>query len=200
MIGTVFATLREAKPFLERLGIKLSKTTKLPYFKSHVINNKKIIICISGIGINSASKCIKYIIEEYDPGEIINIGICGMLNDKLKLKSIYIVSESVFWPDTDKGSFICNNSKLKNLECVKLATCKKPVFDYKLKNEIAKYADIVDMEGACIAEICNKNKIPCTILKGISDTAQKGQEKILFNNIDFVANKTADIVWEAYIK
>ncbi len=67
--------------------------------------------------------------------------------------------------------------------------------DVKKQSLLDQKADIVEMEGAAVAQIAQKNKIPCLILRSISDKAgekadinfQKFFEIVAINNSSLVA-------------
>ncbi len=192
MLAYIFATLREAGPFIQKLQPNNLNTLKTHRFTEITIKNIKRVISLCGIGIESARKNIQAIREQYPITEVLNIGICGTVKDELPINSLYTVSETFYWPDKEKGVYKSNLKLFKNLKEVKLATCKEPIFNTELRKKISKYGDIVDMEGAAIAQKCEEYAISYSFLKGVSDKADVGHKKILYQNIDKLAQKMAD--------
>ena len=68
-----------------------------------------------------------------------------------------------------------------------LATVATPVFDPVLRARIARHADIVDMEGAAIAQCCQARGVPLTLLKGVTDQAGAHDRQRLLQNLDAVS-------------
>ena len=200
MTGFIFATMREAKPFITKAGISIDSKISLPYFYKCSIGQKPIILSICGIGIPSAKKCTIELINKYSIQHVYNIGICGMVNDSLCVNEIYSVSKALYWKDDTTQAFPCKPEYIDTMKHVTLATCFEPVFDSELRKKIAFHADMVDMEGAAVAEICNNNSITCTLVKGVSDTANKGDKKTLYENIDSLSNKMTTLIWNTIFK
>ena len=196
----MFATIREAKPFMEKAGITINSKITYPFFYECKIDKEKIIFSISGIGISMARKCTIELIKRYTIQHVYNIGISGTINDKLYVNDLYCVSKALYWQSSNRQTFPCKAEFFDKKKHVTLATCIKPVFDSELRKEIAAYADIVDMEGAAIAEICDSNSITCTLIKGVSDGAYKGERKTLFENIDLLSKRMSTLIWNNLFK
>ena len=74
MIGILFATEMEAKPFLER-G-----------------EPENTVTVISGMGMEAARIATERLIREHGCTSIINAGVCGALNNRLERGAVYRVS------------------------------------------------------------------------------------------------------------
>lgn len=193
MIAIIYATYLEAKPLLGLLKADKGSKDKLPqYFE---IAGKELLICVSGMGFKPADKAIKGLLDKYGPEQVINIGICGGLSEKVRIGGIYQVNESMVLPDV-KNIYLSSALLPVNLfPQVSLISSKKPVFDLKTKEKLNEYADIVDMEGALIAKKCNEYKIPCSLIKGVSDLADTDNNKILMQNIGKVSSALAKAIY-----
>lgn len=186
--------MREATPFIESLGIRNTEL-KVGRSEGYSIGGIDIVLGICGIGVVSARKNMKVFFERYDISEVVNVGVCGALNDVLLINGMCNVSSVFLWPEIDKGCYTpsYNYYGRLGLKRLKLATVMKPVFDSDLRKEISDNADIVDMEGAAIARICQEKDVPCTFLKGVSDMAKEGGKEKLFENIDKLSAKLAEL-------
>lgn len=139
------------------------------------------------------------IIDKYDIDFVVNVGSAGALNDELNIGDIVIGKESVQHDFditvfghkkgyiTDLGVGTKADSKLiekcektitsvlnnTNNKCVigMVASGDQFCTDLEIKKEITKEfnADCVEMEGAAIAQVCNLDKVPCVIIRSISD-------------------------------
>lgn len=197
MININYATFQEAKPFLTQLQCEVPNKT-YPFIKSFRVGSQEIILSISGFGLKPAHNCLQEVINKYPISEIINIGICGMVNDHLQINSLYQVNKVLYWPDTGRGSFSCALFPDLSLQRVTLASCGEGIFDSEKRQQINQFADIVDMEGAAIVELGNQYGLSCRLLKGVSDQADTGQQKMLFKNLKHLALSMAQLIWETY--
>lgn len=162
-------------------------------------NNKRIVrgqlfgrnVCavVCGVGKVNAACGTQYAIDALKADEIINIGVAGGLNASVKTGDIYGISRAVQY-DFDLTQL--NGTKTGTLdECSenylpltltrtypqrKLATGDRfndSLKDYKLLTEELG-ADIRDMEGGAIAQVCMHAGVKCRSYKIISDLAGSG--------------------------
>lgn len=160
-----------------------------------------IVIC--GVGKVNAACGTQIAIDELGAKEIINIGFAGGLNDGVKIGGLYGISHTVQY-DFDLTQL--NGTKIGTLdECKenyiplaydgkfplkKLATGDRfndSKDDYLLLTKTLG-ADIRDMEGGAIAQVCMHAKIPCRAYKIISDLAGSGSTTEQFlNNLSLCA-------------
>ncbi|MBI5399307.1 hypothetical protein HZB07_01630 [Candidatus Saganbacteria bacterium] len=192
MIGIVFATIREARPFLLKLGTSVDEASNSSLFFNLSLPN--IIVCICGMGPASAEREVSQLIKNQKIEAIINAGIAGALNKNLQIGEIVNVSKVVNWPAS--GYYVADGADLwGGLPLAVLLTSSDPVFDSAMRSQLAKLADIVDMEGAAIARVCQKAKIKFSAIKAISDLAEENDRKRLFENIDVLSVKLAEILY-----
>lgn len=156
-------------------------------------DNKKLIVCNSGIGKVNAAATTQYIIDKYNPKYIINSGCCGSLDEKYKILDIILslyVTYHDFLPTRimmeqvpDNGCVkasekllaiteeILNETKISNYYIEPIATGDCFVTDEetrdKIKNETGCAA--VDMESACIGHVSKINNVEFISIKTISD-------------------------------
>ena len=141
MLGILFATKMEAQPLIDR---------GLP---------EGVEVAVSGMGMAAARIAAEELVGK-GATQIINAGVCGALDNSLKRGSVHRVSRV----GVDESPCLAvENSGLR------LATVDKPVFEPDRKKELAKQADLVDMEGYAVARVCKENSIACIMVKGVTD-------------------------------
>lgn len=146
-----------------------------------------VIVC--GVGKVNAATGTQIAIDEMGADVIINLGVAGGLNSGVEIGGIYCISHAVQY-DFDLTQL--NGTEIGTLdECKenylplavnglypakKLATGDRfndSKTDYKLISKTLK-ADIRDMEGAAVAQVCMHADVPCYEFKIISDLAGSG--------------------------
>ncbi|MDE6867793.1 MAG: 5'-methylthioadenosine/S-adenosylhomocysteine nucleosidase, partial [Clostridia bacterium] len=184
----VIAMDKEAEPLINAMTAVRQKSVCGKRVISGKLFGKKICVVICGVGKVNAACGTQYAIDKSGADEIINIGVAGGLNNSLKIGGIYCISEAVQY-DFDLTQL--NGTEIGTLdECKtnylplksngypekRLATGDRfndSKDDFKLLTKTLK-ADIRDMEGAAIAQVCMHAKVPCRSFKIISDLAGSG--------------------------
>ena len=167
-IGILFATEMEAESFLEQ--------TRPDHY----------IVTISGIGMEAAHSATRTLIEEQGVSRIVNAGVCGALDDALARGSVFPVSE-VLTEDH------CDSVSLQPAPHGKrLVTVDQPVFQTERKAKLATFADLVDMEGFVIAKLCHEHRIPCVLIKGITDFGDATGKADIKKHIARVSKKVTE--------
>jgi len=170
MIGILFATGMEAHPFIEK-GVP-----------------DDVVLRISGMGMPAAHATTKELIEKHGCTTIINAGVCGALDNQLERGSVHRVSS------VDIEGESCPVSVEK--KGLRLMSVEAPVFEPARKTELSKRADLVDMEGYAVACVCETHKIPCILIKGITDFGDEEGKADIKKNIDLVSETVAENVVE----
>lgn len=162
------------------------------------LGNNEIILAKGGIGKTAAGSFVTTIIERYHPDYVINMGIAGGYDRKLKPLDIVIATAALYY-DVDMTSDEFSKVQYGQLEEMPLlfkssqelldfvettgttinfgyiATGDQFVTDYQHVNEIVKkhFSDLpivaFDMESAAILHVCYLHQIPCLIVRSISD-------------------------------
>ena len=148
MIGIIFATNEEAAPFL---------ATKPP---------SNVLVEISGIGLESARLSSERLVQK-GVKAIVNPGICAGLHNRVKRGSVYRVASVV----TEELKAAVNVGLGVGLK--KLISVEKPLHDIEKRKKFARDYDLLDMEGYAVARVCEKNNIPCLLLKAVTDFGDK---------------------------
>ena len=173
---------------------KLENTNKILGIYEGNFDNKKIILCLSGIGKVNAAILTQYLIDNYKPDYIINSGCCGSLVEEGNVLDTILVSYATyhdFTPTRIMESCIPNNGKIqvdKTLFALAEDILKENNIAYKvggiasgdcfvtdniMRDDIYNRTGCiaVDMESASIAHTASKNQIPFLIIRSISDFA-----------------------------
>lgn len=193
MIALIFATDREAKPFLLKAGLGAAGSERQAIFDMRP--GKQIVVCICGMGQKEALENTRRLLGEYPVVSVINAGIAGALIEGIIPGEIFRITSILAWPAIS-GACPCVSDRWPALRSASLATVVQPVFDPTLRREIAAFADLVDMEGVVIAQACREKNIPFHAVKGVTDLSGEGDRKTLFANLDKVSATIADLLWK----
>ena len=200
MIGLVFATLQEARPFLAMCNAGQSITNPFTIYQTATAPQLRIII--SGMGKVAAAAAAQALILSHQAQIVINAGACGALRDAAELAVGQLVNVSTavegdheLFGKRPQAIQCCDQLSL-SLPTARLVTCDRPVFDVQRRNACAKLGDVVDMEGAAIARVTDWYQIPCQMIKGITDAAQPTHRKTLLENLNSVSEQIGQLLWK----
>ena len=204
----VIAMDKEAKPVTARMTRVKEKQISGKRVIFGTLFKKKTAVVICGVGKVNAACGAQIAIDLLKADKIVNIGVAGGLNDSVEVGKMYCISAAVQY-DFDLTQL--NGGKIGTLdECKtnylplahgkvyplrKLATGDRfndnPA-DYRLLTQTLN-ADIRDMEGAAIAQVCMHADVPCYSYKIISDLAGSGSttEQYL-NNLEICFNTLSE--------
>jgi len=174
------------------------------------IEEKRCVLVRSGVGKVNAASTAQLMIDKFYVDYIINVGSAGAAHENLNIGDVVIANKLVQYDFniTDIGNYepgeICeigkymySDSRLIDL-CgdaikemsdtsfrVKIGVigtadmfCARPELTNKIRENFQ--VECLEMEGAAIAQVCNLDKIPCLVIRGISDTPN-GNNKIDFH-------------------
>ncbi len=155
MIGIIFATEREAQPFLDQ-G-----------------EREGVVTVICGMGMEAARVATEELIAKHEITTVINAGVCGALINRIERGAVYRVS----MVSTEELKAAVNVGIGIGLK--RLVTVDEAVFDPARKKELSTYGELVDMEGYAVARVCEAHDIPCILIKGVTDFGDgNGKEDI----------------------
>lgn len=191
-IGVVCAILREAKPLIDRY--ELSQTASKPFaVYQGEINQIPVTLTISGLGKVSAAMATQQLIQQYNASQVINLGICGALDDQLKIGDlvygqtfvqhdfrISLPNAHPCWVPVSKSHLIETKQPrwLASFTAAKTVTMASgDHFVNDRRDKLALYeltgAATCDMESAAIAQVCYVLDIPFASLRAVSDIAEE---------------------------
>ncbi len=195
MITILFATNREARPFLALVGAAPAETVPFAVYRSAA--HPRLQIVVSRMGKIAAATACQAMILMHGATHIVNPGACGALRDapELAVGNLVRISEASEGDHEIFGKRVppvaCGTGLGSALPAARLVTNDRPVFDALRRDEYAQYGDVVDMEGAAVARMAALYGVPCDLIKGITDTAQHLERDTLLRNLDAVCERIA---------
>lgn len=196
VIGIIGAMDIEIQLIKDRMIIANKKQYAGFIFYVGKYKDLNIVLTSCGVGKVNASSCTQILIDRFNVTEIINTGIAGSLNEKVKLGDI-VISDNVTYHDVRQvqmkscfpfKEFFTANEQLKGLvikayensifnnydyHIGRIVTGEAFVSDNNLKNAIITDYNphCVEMEGGAIGHVAEINGIPFIIIRSISDNA-----------------------------
>lgn len=196
-IGMIVAV--EIDAVLNKYGIPIQelKFTGYSVFQ-YKLGERNLFVIHSGAGEIAATMATQFLITQFNVDLIVNFGVVGGLTQKMTLVKTCIVESVVHYDfDTseadgsDVGRYLAYPSVYipTTKEIVDKALAIEPSlrkvicasgdkFIAKKERKEALHdiykADICEMEAAGIVLTCNKNKIPCLLIKTVSDSVSGG--------------------------
>ena len=167
VIGLTMATLLEAAPYIEGLGLAESEGEPFAVYQG---DRNRLIL--SGIGKANAAMACAYLIQRYHPTCILNLGAAGGTDSRTNLGECFHVTK-VIEPDRSHlrtgTPYEHAPDVLEGFPGVTLATQDRPVTDAGRRAEVAIHAELVDMEAAAVVQAARRFRLPCYLFKFVSD-------------------------------
>lgn len=194
MIGVLYATSLEAAPFLEITG-----ATNLggDGFVCHgfVLNRGgKGVVLVSGMGKANAERGADYLFRNHGVKVMVNPGICGAVSPGIPVGGVFGISEVRDGENPSFGEWSSGLWDWPDLGVARLMTFDKPVFDKTVKENAARFCDLVDMEGVAVVRASRRLGIPSYLIKGVSDFAGDGERDMLQENLHAVSLRIAHML------
>jgi adenosylhomocysteine nucleosidase len=178
MIGIVYATMREAAPFLKLVAAEPLTRRPMPLFVTSG-DKAAALVAVSGMGKVAAAMAATHLVVAHEVTLLLNAGLCGQLTQhrRWQVGDLLRVS-SVVEGDCDRlgqaaPRLDCDAHCFSQLESARLVTSDRPVFQTDRRGQLALLGELADMEGAAVAWVARRYDIPCAMLKGISDSADE---------------------------
>ncbi len=211
-IGIIFAMREELDEFLKIISITRETTVYDITFYEGMIENNNCILVESGVGKVNAARVTQLLIDKMKPDYILNVGVAGSISEEVNLKDIVIGTKMVEH-DFDITAFnhekgfipgigvyinnsrelvdICKGIKGSDVHFGVIASADKFVTDKEESKQISKDFDAlcVEMEGASISQVCFLCAIPCLVIRSISDSIYKGNNKETYEDLLNEASK-----------
>lgn len=203
MIGIIGAMNVEIEKLQAEIQNPVKKQVSGITYVSGTIHSQDVVIAVCGIGKVFAGVCAQTMILEYQPNQIINIGVGGTLTKELTIGDI-AVANAMVQHDMDTSPIgdpigLISGINLIELPCdegivTKLRECLKAhkvnsvvgtiasgdqfIANDSQRSFISKQFGAIacEMEGAAIAQVCYINKVPCGVIRSISDSADHSAE------------------------
>lgn len=203
MIGIIGAMDIEVDILKKMTEDKVTETVSGVEFCLGKLFGREVVIAKCGIGKVFAALCAEAMILKYKPDLIINTGVAGSLSENLSTLDV-AVSRAVVEHDFDTSALGDKKGHVCGLESIEIhadaamsraiegivrgmgVNCEYGVIASgdEFISSTAKKAEIVrefgavacEMEGGAIGHVCHVNKIPFTVVRAISDSADGSSE------------------------
>lgn len=202
IIGIIVATEKEKQAFLEVFGEPdYIYDDHEPGYKIYTwltpMGDRKIHLLCSSYGEIAAAAATQYLIDKCRVYYIINYGVAGGLHEDHTAHKVGVVKKVVHYGfdlsadgypvgkyPNQENLFISPEEEalpqeiLADLPEFVCASADKFVGPGKPKQKLRRKfgADICEMEAAGIVITCNRNHVPCSLIKSVSDGVDEGGE------------------------
>ncbi|MGV8984470.1 5'-methylthioadenosine/S-adenosylhomocysteine nucleosidase [Clostridium sp.] len=196
-IGMIVAV--EIEAVLNKYGVPIKKLEFTGYsVYQYKLDENNLFVIHSGAGQIAAAMSTQFLISQFKVNLIVNFGVVGGLTHEMALARTCIVESVVHYDFDTSEADGCDVGRYLDYPSVYISTTKE-IMDKALESEpllkkvicasgdkfIASKekkeelhnsfnADICEMEAAGIVLTCNKNKIPCLLIKTVSDSITGG--------------------------
>jgi adenosylhomocysteine nucleosidase len=166
----LFALRRESAPFTRDLR-PYWKRRDAPYSaRMFATRREPITVLETGVGAARAAAAARWLLDTHRPRLVVACGFAGALSPVLRVGDVLLASE-VVEPDDDLHWRTAVPVELGDLPIGRLVTVKQLAGRPAGKRTLARQAGavMVDMESAAIAEACQERRVPCAVVRAISD-------------------------------
>ncbi len=195
-IGIFTAMQKEATSFLSD-GTVAEKVGDFSFYRFKLGRNDAVLCCPPYVGEIAAASATQLLITRFNSNIVLNFGVVGALTADISLREFVYVRDVVHYDmDTSvvdgepagrygcfddiavkTNEFLLNKAlAVKALPLVRCASADKFVDGAEQKAALRDQfgADICDMESAGVLFTCNFNRVPCILIKCISDSLGGG--------------------------
>jgi adenosylhomocysteine nucleosidase len=132
-----------------------------------------VLVMETGVGARCARDAVQWLFNEYEPQMVVACGFAGALSPTLQVGDVLLASEVVEPGEDDLHWRTTVPAELGDLPVGRILTAPRLVANPADKKSFARQtgAIAVDMESAAIAEACQEHRVPCAVVRTISDTA-----------------------------
>lgn len=221
MVGIIGAMQQEVREIRAMMTDAVTENAGGVEFTCGKIGKESVVAAVCGIGKVFAAMCAQAMILRYRPDCIWNLGVGGALHPEYRILDL-AVAEAVVQHDLDLSPLGIPRGTVMELgidriPCdpewqAKIASAAEKaglhvhraliasgdtfVASAELKESIRTRfgADVVEMEGAAIGQVCRVNGVPFCVVRSISDGAGDGGELDYLAFCDAAAKNTAAVV------
>ena len=226
MIGIIGALDIELERLIDAMQEPVHREISGVPFTCGKLLGTDVVIARAGVGKVNAAVCAQTMALIYEPELIINSGVSGALSPELRVGDVVIGTDVVqhdvdttamgdepgFVSTVDRLSFPLDNFASTAIAAAaeelgiravrgRIASGDQFVASTARKEEIVRLFSAVtcEMEAGAIAHVCFLNRIPCAVIRSISDG---GNEEALMSYEEFLplAAKNSSELTLAYLK
>jgi adenosylhomocysteine nucleosidase len=130
-----------------------------------------ITVLETGVGAARAAEATRWLLDTHPPRLVVACGFAGALSSTLNVGDVLLASE-VVEPDDELHWRTAVPTEFGDLPVGRLVTVSQLVGRPSDKRSLARQtgAVAVDMESAAIAKVCQERRVPCAVVRAISDS------------------------------
>lgn len=217
--GVMGAMPEEVRLLTEQLTQRSTRRVADVEFVSGIYEGRRVVACCAGMGKVNAAAAAQILISVFGVQRLIFSGIAGNMSKDLSVGDV-VISTTLCHHDIDDFTYentglvahdytadpqlvataaaACRALGLHAL-CGRIATGEKFIGDSAVKADIAARCHplCVEMEGAAVAQVAEKNGVPFVVIRTVSDNADEAAlEKLVVRQFDVTeyCNTAAAIV------
>lgn len=228
VIGIIGAMEEEIEILRDKMKVEDTEKVAGMVFHKGKLGGENIVLVRSGVGKVNAATCTQALIDHFGVDYIINSGVAGGVDPKIKVGDIVISKDAVQHdmdvtalgekpgaiPRMNQTYFEADAKLIKlangaakglsediNIHLGRIASGDQFIASAEKKENIINHFSpyAVEMEGAAIAHVAYLNKVPFVIIRSISDDASSGAE-MKYEDFVKLAAKNASYMIEHMLK
>ncbi len=217
-VGIICAGDSELEPFLEVLPEESVVEKAMLKFHTSTFAGHEIVFLYSGVCKVNAAVAAQILIDEFKVSAVINSGVAGGMDPKLRIFDTVISTEVAYhdvaaniltefhpWMKSpffaadknllDKTRMVAKEIKTKgNIFWGRMVTGEAFITDDGRQEILEKFSPLsVDMETGSIAHVCHVNSVPFIAIRSITDTADHSGSKFFEMNCKEASRIARDI-------
>lgn len=218
-IGIIGALIEEVEQITGALTSVKSEEYAGVIFHSGYRSGIHVVVCCAGMGKTNAAATTQALITKFNVNAVIFSGIAGNMSSEIGIGDVVIGKELCYHDADDRmisqssphtALYTADPLLVDAIEqgCLlvgvkyiigKIATGDQFVGDPELKRSIQKKCgpDCVEMEGAAVAQVSMRNKIPFVVIRTMSDNSDESIESLgaeTFEISEYVTTASAVVV------
>lgn len=226
IIGAMKQEVAEIKQAMENITVE--RVAGMDFYKG-TLKGKDAVVVQSGIGKVNAAVCTQILADRYGVNAVINTGVAGSLKNEIGIGDV-VLSTDLVQHDVDAVNFgydlgqipgmealsFPGDERLRYLaeECCRRVNPDIQTFSGRIVSGDQFISDkakkewitenfggyCAEMEGAAIAQAAYLNKIPCLVIRAISDKAddsatmdyEEFEEKAIRHSVNLILEIAAE--------
>lgn len=167
--------------------VKPATLDRTPFGESfeHAIEGARVTFCHGGWGKIDAAASAQFIISTMQPALLINLGTCGGIRGRAAKGDLFLIERTIVYdilermtdPDaalrhytTDLDYAWLKDAVPGGLQRATILSADRDGRPEDVAELVQKHdARIVDWESGAIARVCKLNRVPCVIVRGVTD-------------------------------
>lgn len=216
LLGIMGALPEEVARIADKMQDATSETYAGVVYTRGTLQGQPAVVCCGGMGKANAASTVQVLITYFGVNAVIFSGIAGNMSTQIGIGDVVISNElcyhdaedrmlaqsepctALYTADTnliDVAAQACSSVGTRYI-VGRIATGDQFIGDPATKQRIVQAVNpaCVEMEGAAVAQICMRNKIPFVVIRAMSDNSDESAEALgaeQFDIDDYVATSCA---------